>query len=83
MHDAVGGVLLESTGGSDEEVVKEFCKTLYNWLTGSEEEAGKGEGPEAKSEGAKLLDAPVHLSSKLKITGGCGYLLSFTQTVRT
>lgn len=70
----MGRVLLESIGSTDEEGVKGFCETLYSWLTGGggggeEEEEQQWAGSGAKTEGARLLDAPIQLSTKLKITG--------------
>lgn len=67
MYDAVGEVLLECVEESDEDEVKCLCKTLYALLSGEgrEEFAESADQPEA----ARLLDAPVQLSTKLKVAG--------------
>ncbi len=80
VFEAVGGFLVESSDNGDEEGARGFCETLYSLLAGggqAEECLGGGD----KVEGAKLLDVPVQLSTKLKITG-MGCILSFKQFVR-
>lgn len=70
MYDAVGGILLESVDDLEEDI-RVFCQTLYFMLIGTEgqvEEVGELEG---RSEGARLLEAPVQLATKLKIEGNC------------
>ena len=66
VYDAVGGVLLECVE-SDEDEVKGFCKTLYALLTGADN-GGKDESAE-QQDSVRLLDAPVQLSTKLKVKG--------------
>ena len=69
LFDAVGGVLLESLGASkdDEDKVREVCEQLYNVLCGGGDVGDLGDSEDDAM--AKLLDAPVHLASKLKDEG--------------
>lgn len=74
VFDAVGVVLLDS---SDETTVRGFCEAVYKGFHGGQTDGGSG-----GVEGAKLLDAPVQLASKLKIGGNatidwliCGSLM--------
>ena len=69
VHDAVGGVLLESIESSNEVAVLSLCSRLYSTLIG--DESGGGEAcDKVTGGGKKLLDAPVHLAAKLKDQGG-------------
>ena len=68
VYEAVGGVLLESIVESDEVGVKGLCETLYSLLIG-EEEGVAAESAEHNSGSARLLDAPVQLSSRLQDKG--------------
>lgn len=65
VYDAVGGVLLEYVVESDEDEVKGLCETLYALLTG-----GGGQVAEsAEQDQTRLLEAPVQLSTRLKVDG--------------
>lgn len=67
LFDAVGGVLLESLGATEDEEhrVREVCEQLYEVLCGG----GGDMGDSQDAAMAKLLDAPIHLASKLKDEG--------------
>lgn len=68
MYDAVGGVLLECVQSNEDEV-KDFCKTLHALLTGEDRgKEGFAESAELQ-DSTRLLDAPVQLSTKLKVEG--------------
>ena len=70
IYEAVGGVLLESTGSDDEQEVRGFCETLYRQVTGGGgEEAEEGAESGNKAEGARKLDAPIQLSTRINSTG--------------
>ncbi len=62
VYEAVGDVLLDSATTSSEEDIRHFCGLLHSALRGSDELEGDGQMDENK-----LLEAPVMLSSKLKI----------------
>ena len=63
----MGGVLLESIESTSEREVKVLCETLFSSVFGGHRD-GWVES-ENKEGGAKLLDAPVQLATKLKING--------------
>jgi hypothetical protein len=78
LFDAVGSVLLESLGadedGEEGAKVRRVCDELYSVLCGGgggDLGAGAlpGEGDTENADMAKLLDAPVHLASRLKDEG--------------
>lgn len=72
VYDAVGGVLLECVESNEEEV-KGFCETLYALLSGIDDGGKDGVAELAEQDSARLLDAPVQLSTKLKVEGEeCG-----------
>lgn len=68
LFDAVGSVLLESLGsdGGEEDKVREVCDHLYAVLCGG---GSASEDIDSQAAAAKLLDAPVHLATKLKVEG--------------
>ena len=77
LFDAVGSVLLESLGADEEgeegAKVRGVCDELYSVLCGGGG-VGDGLGPgvlpgDGATDMAKLLDAPVHLASRLKDEG--------------
>ena len=73
----MGSVLLESLGadeqGEEGSKVRGVCDELYTVLCGGgggDQGAGAlGEGATENADMAKLLDAPVHLASRLKDEG--------------
>ena len=77
----MGSVLLESLGadeeGEDGAKVRGVCDELYSVLCGGGGGGGGGGGlvgvgslpGDGATENAKLLDAPVHLASRLKDEG--------------
>ena len=69
LFDAVGSVLLESLGvDGEEDQVRGVCDHLYAVLCGG----GCGddlEDGEEDADMAKLLNAPIHLASKLRDDG--------------
>ena len=77
LFDAVGSVLLESLGadeqGEDGAKVRGVCDELYTVLCGGD--GGDlgigtlGDGATGNADMTKLLDAPVHLASRLKDEG--------------
>ena len=77
VYEAVGVVLLESVEESDEDEVKGLCQTLYRLLTtgggggggGADKENGAESVKTENLAAARLLEAPVQLSSKLKVEG--------------
>ena len=74
LFDAVGSVLLESLGTAEDEgdKVRGVCDQLYAVLCGGGLEIEGSEGGSSRDTStapAKLLDAPVHLASKLKDDG--------------
>lgn len=69
VYEAVGEVLLECIVESDEAGVKGLCHTLYSLLIGEEEGCLSVESTEQDNGSARLLDAPVQLSSKLQDKG--------------
>ena len=80
LFDAVGSVLLESLGadeeGEDGAKVRGVCDELYTVLCGGGGGGGlvgagilPGDGATENADMAKLLDAPVHLASRLKDEG--------------
>lgn len=67
VYDAVGEILLDSTGRADEEGIRRFCDVLHRMLHGGGkevEDASRGD-----ENVGKLLETPVQLSSKLRIEG--------------
>lgn len=81
LFDAVGSVLLESLGaneqGEEGARVRGVCDELYTVLCGGGGGGGgdlgagamPGEGTTENADMAKLLDAPVHLASRLRDEG--------------
>ena len=72
LFDAVGSVLLESLGADEQEgegaKVRRVCDELYTVLCGGGD-GDLGAVGEENADMAKLLNAPVHLASKLKGEG--------------